>query len=157
MIVSDTTSHTDDSRGIIYNHKMFIIQVTGKPYKRGRLSKYIWPLRTNKFRSADFDIDNIIYKTSLLNEEVNCIKLSPSGSVPCRNTSLLSLFSSFYPVQETNTWQAIDTSTGNLVISYCVTVIGITSLTDPQCFNKKPHTCNLAQFYGSNLQTFVIS
>jgi hypothetical protein len=38
----------------------------------------------NKFRSAAFDIANITYffQTTNLNEEINCIEPSPSGSVP---------------------------------------------------------------------------
>ncbi len=43
-------------------------------------AQYGWPLYTNQFRSAPFYIENIInlfYKTSYLNEEVNCTEPSP--------------------------------------------------------------------------------
>ncbi len=45
------------------------------------------PPCTNSFRSAHFYIENIIYlcyKTSYLNEEVNCTEALPSVSVPWR-------------------------------------------------------------------------
>jgi hypothetical protein len=48
-------------------------------------AQYGWPPSTNQFRSAPFYIENIIinlfYKTSYLNEEVNCTD-SPLVSIP---------------------------------------------------------------------------
>jgi hypothetical protein len=43
-------------------------------------AQYSWPPCTNQFRSTPFYIENIInlfYKTSYLNEEVNCTEPSP--------------------------------------------------------------------------------
>ncbi len=48
-------------------------------------ARYSSPPCTDWFRSAAFDIENIIYffyKTSYLNEEVNCTEPYPSVSVP---------------------------------------------------------------------------
>jgi hypothetical protein len=44
-----------------------------EPLLKGK-SQYIWPPCTNLFRSAAFDIENVIsfYRTSYLHEEVNC-------------------------------------------------------------------------------------
>ncbi len=39
MMLQIVMSLTDDSRGIIYNHKIFIVQA-GKPYLRGRISTF---------------------------------------------------------------------------------------------------------------------
>ncbi len=50
------------------------------------MAQYRWPPSTNLLRTAPFLIDNIIYlcyKTSYLNEEVNCTDPSPSVSIPC--------------------------------------------------------------------------
>ncbi len=43
-------------------------------------AQYDWPPCTNQFRSAPLYIENIInlfYKTSYINEEVNCTEPSP--------------------------------------------------------------------------------
>ncbi len=48
-------------------------------------AQYGWPPCTNQFRSAPFYIENIInlfYKTSYLNEEVNCTEPSPLAIIP---------------------------------------------------------------------------
>ncbi len=45
-------------------------------------AQYSWPPCTNQFWSSPFYIENIInlsYKTSYLNEEVNCTEPSPLG------------------------------------------------------------------------------
>ncbi len=55
-----------------------------EPLLKGK-AQYSWAPCTNKFRSGGFHIENIIYlwyKTSYLNEEVNCIEPSPSARVP---------------------------------------------------------------------------
>ena len=47
-----------------------------------------WPPCTNKFRSAAFTIESIIYlcyKTTYFNEEVNCTEPPPSVNVPWSN------------------------------------------------------------------------
>ncbi len=51
---------------------------------RGK-AQYSWPPCTNQFRSAPFYIENVMdlfYKTSYLNEEVNCTKPSLLVSIP---------------------------------------------------------------------------
>jgi len=88
---------------LFYDCKAFMVQATSKlflPRAYGSERYYIlvrevllkgktqygWPPCTNQFRSAPFYIENIInlfYKTSYLNEEVNCIEPSPLVSIPC--------------------------------------------------------------------------
>jgi hypothetical protein len=67
-----------------------VINIVG--WNQGSLAEgkaqYSRPPCTNQFRSAPFYIENIInlyYKTSYLNEGVNCTEPSPLVSIPCWN------------------------------------------------------------------------
>ncbi len=69
---------------------------TGEALCKGK-AQYSWYPCTNLFRPTAFYIQNIInlcYKTSYLNEEVNCTEPSPSASVPYRQVWLDCLLAS---------------------------------------------------------------
>ncbi len=61
--------------------------------------QYSWPPCTNKFRSAPFNIEkiiNIFYKTSYLNEEVNCTENSRHLVFPADSDKHTSLLQTWY-------------------------------------------------------------
>jgi hypothetical protein len=64
--------------------RLFCVELSRKVLLKGK-TQYGWPPCTNRFRSAPLYIENIInlfYKTSYLNEEVNCTEPSPLVRIP---------------------------------------------------------------------------
>ncbi len=83
----------------VNNNLSTVLKRAGKSYWRGRLSTVDLLVLTSldQLLFAVMIFFYLCYKTSYLNEEVNCTEPSPSVSVPCSEFSYLSMFlSSFF-------------------------------------------------------------